>query len=275
MTDDTERSGALLTQLMTHSVDDLDVPVDRLRRAAVTDGRRLRLRRRALGAVGSVAAATAVVLALSPGSGGRATDSPGVATQPSAPAYSETANPSAPSTTLTVHADPGPGFWDMPAAEMLTRLEPLLPDGVTVVDAQLTLTDTAPGESHQAKGWLRVTLSRAGVTGHGDLELMLWSPGQDESVARCPGNLQGGPGVTCTPLPDHQGRTVATTVDALRTNEATLRAEKGYVYVATANSMDDKWGAGSTTSTTEPLLTVDEVATIATSHTWVDWTPGT
>jgi hypothetical protein len=269
-TDDTQHSGAQLTALMTRSVEELTVPLDRLRHGAVADGRRLKRRRRVLAGLTGTGAAAALVVALSPGLPGA--DQPGFATDPT-PSYSETANPPSTESTAGGYVDPGPGFWDMPAREMLNRLGPLLPSGVSVVHAQLTVPDPAPGQSPKARGWLRVTLARAGVAGQADLELMLWNPVHEPGAVECPGNLEPGPGVVCTPLADGAGRRVQITTGAVVVRGATVHAGKGFVYVATANSTDDKWGAGSGTSTAEPLLSLDEVEAIARADAWAAWSP--
>jgi len=92
----------------------------------------------------------------------------------------------------------------------------------------------------------------------------------------CPGNLVDP--AQCTELRDaegHQvGRTSIWTGQGVTVYEVVVKTDNGgLVYLATANSNDDKWGAGSTVTTDEPPLTLARMRTIVEDRTWTDWTP--
>jgi hypothetical protein len=198
----------------------------------------------------------------------------------------------------------------MPSTEMRNRLRNLLPDGTHLTQVWLTPSDSAPGEPPISAGWLQATVTRDGIPGESTIELMLRPPGggyavidspsdsnpgstpsttgptsgatatpivsgpSDTDRISCPGNLLEF--TSCTEVYDHGvhvGRTSDFVSGELTQHEATITAETGLVYVAIANTTDDKWGPGSPTSAAAPALTSDDLLTIATASTWTDWTP--
>lgn len=127
--------------------------------AAIARGRRMRTRRR-LTVVTTVAAAGALVAVAGPwlvggpdGADSRGSDL--VATQPPAP---ERARPD--------------GWWDMPATDMVSAVEAILPDGVTV-------TDPGPLEADSPEGGPAVGAIVPRLTapaGPGSLNVILYPP---------------------------------------------------------------------------------------------------
>ncbi|MDR7255283.1 hypothetical protein J2X46_004285 [Nocardioides sp. BE266] len=280
-------------------------PLD-LSSAALARGRRLRTRRRVVLASTAVAATVLAAVAAQqvlPGNGDAARDgsdlvaTPGPAPLPEAPR----------------------GWWDMPATEMVTTVEAILPDGITVTDPGPLEADTPEGGP--AHGWISSQLS--GATGPGSLNVIL-SPYVDEpitvteegtSVAPTSGTDRGceapelssatscvevpegdevvvapsGPDsdisceaefsgrTTCAQIRDEQG----TVVGRRRTNrwggtvmtEVVLRRDGGTVYAASANTLDDKWGADSPLSATQPPLTLDQLEDLVRNDAWVSYEP--
>lgn len=285
-----------LRTLMTRSVGDLPAPTDRLERSARLQGRGLRRRRRAGTALsGLVAAAAVTALAVttlgsnSPTAQDYATNEPDPV-----PVQGE----------KLPHGVPGP--WQMPAKEMLRRLTPVLPAGVVIDDVALTNTDHAPGESSRLLGHIVGTVTRDGVEGKGSLEVMLrmapvetptpsststdadgdvtttvsaGEPPLSHLITCPPGDYE--PEVTvvsCTEVPGSKGtsvgRILTTEYGSLTLHEAyVLNSAGGLVYVATANTVDDKWGEDSPASADRTMLTADEVLAIARAATWTTWKP--
>ena len=294
---DRDDSAADLTALMTRAVGDLQSPVERLQHYAATEGRRIRRRRQGVGVVAGVAAATALAVVLSPGVGGSSPDRQRFADDPSGtPTSAPTSAP-----TPEGNAD---GFWSMPSTEVRDRLRSLLPDGAHLSHIQITPDDPAPGQSPVMEGWVQATVTRDGIAGESTIELMLWPPtydvittgslpslageasastttatverggSHDLNLISCPGNLVNP--TSCTVL-DHDGVPFGRTADfvtgALTQHDVTVARGVGFVYVAVANTTDDKWGPGSATSGEAPALTGAELLDIATAPTWTDWSP--
>jgi hypothetical protein len=268
-----------LRGLMTRTVAGAEPPVRRLADRARRDGGRLRRRRRAAVAVGGLAAAAAVaalVVPLAGGSGSTARDD-GYAGSPSRAADAGKAFVAK------------PGYWDMPAAAMSERLADLLPNRVSLTSFEETSTDRAPGESTALVGELPGTL--AGRTGPGNVEVMLSQlPGRAVLDASDPddlngdGNLDGCPPElsstdfevrSCSLQRDSSGRVVERELEVadrgVITREVMLVTHGGTIYVASANSTQRKWTAPPSASRNP--LTLDQLAHIATSTTWTDWTP--
>ncbi|MDQ4055545.1 MAG: hypothetical protein M3237_23030 [Actinomycetota bacterium] len=167
--------GADLRALMDRSVCDLDAP-DHCGPAAVASGRRIRRRRRAMGAVSGVAACavvTAVFAIPALGDGGGSTPGPPAASDPGAPTPSPP-DPMTPSEgPNVVPSTDGPaGWWDMPSTQMVDVLESTVPQGVTVTRADTT-TEGPDGPS-PAAGGLSGTLDAS--TGPGAFQIILWQP---------------------------------------------------------------------------------------------------
>lgn len=280
-------------------------PLD-LSSAALTRGRRLRARRRVVLASTAVAATVLAAVAAQqvlPGDSSTARDgSDLVATQGPAPL------PEAPH-----------GWWDMPAAEMVTTVEAILPDGVVVTSPGPLEADTPEGGP--AHGWIDAQL--VGATGPGSLNVSLYPDADDtvtvteegtaiaptsssdsgceapelDSATSCTEVPEGeevvvapsGPSsdiscgeelsgrTTCVQLRDEQG----TVVGRRLTNrwggtvmtEVVLRRDGGTVYAASANTLDDKWGADSFLSAQRPPLTLDQLEDLVRNDAWVSYVP--
>jgi hypothetical protein len=290
---DHDEAATGLTALMTRAVDDLRPPVERLRHATVTEGRRIRRRRHGVAVLGGVAAAAALAVLVAPGAGGPSAERSHVADDPS-PSASPAPTPVPPG------HEPPAGFWSMPSTEMRERLRDLLPDGAHLSGVQLAPSDRGPGEPAVSKGWVLARVARDGIAGESTIELMLWSPGHsqftetyapdgsspdatatavvsgpsDLELTSCPGNLTSY--TSCTDVTEHGvhvGRTSDLVSGDVTQREVTVEAGTGLVYAALANTTDDKWGPDSPPSGAAPALTSDELLAIATAATWTDWTP--
>lgn len=271
-----------LRELMTHALAEIDVPVRRLHDRALLDGRRLRRRRRVLVAAGGLAAAATVAafaVPLASGSGSTATDN-GYAGSPTAK-------------TTTTAAEPAPfvdrpGYWDMPVADMGTRLEQLLPKRVTLASYEMKNTDHAPDESDAYIGYLTGQLD--GPAGPGGVNVMLTQL-SDQAVldaAASEGAHWGDIDLGCPPevssreveisscstRRDAAGRIIEQqlemVLDGVINRRVRLVTAGGVVSVDTANSVQRKWTPP--TSASRPPLTLDQLAGIATSRAWTTWT---
>lgn len=169
--------GADLRAVMERSLRDLHAP-DHCGPAAVVTGRRMRRRRRTMGAISGVAACAAVTAAFAiPALG----DGGGAA--PSGPAASDAGSPTpTPNDAQTPSEGPdrvpswdvdGPaGWWSMPSTEMVDVLRATLPEGVTVTRADTTTE--GPDGTSPAVGGLFGTL--AASTGPGAFQILLYQP---------------------------------------------------------------------------------------------------
>lgn len=234
---------------------------------ALARGRRLRARRRLGVAAAAVAAGVAVGAAgtwLGGGAGSATRVDDLVATQPPAP---EPSLPTAPA-----------GWWDMPATEMVDAVRAIAPDGVT-------LTDPGPLEADSPEGGPAhgsIVSHLAAATGPGSLNVIL-SPGPTPGLGRvgtdvdvsCDEQLSGR--VECTELRDDQGSLVGRRLvnrwGGTVTREVTLRRDGGTVYAASANTLDDKWGADSPLSAEVPPLTLDDLEDLVRNDVWVSYHP--
>lgn len=275
-------------------------PLD-LSTAAMARGRRQRTRRR-IAVATTVAAAGALVAVAAPWltGGGDVADGRGsdvVATQPPAP------EPSRPD-----------GWWDVPATDMVAAVEAILPDGVSVTDPGPLTADSPEGGpasgwvnptllAPAGPGSLNVILSPvptgisagdgtviapeggceqpqlSGVTACNDL-------GPDGSVTvttgtadvdiSCAAELSGR--TECVELRDEAGAVVGRRLTnhwgGTVINEVVLRRDGGTVYAASANTLDEKWGADSPTSAARPPLTLDQLEDLVRNDVWVTG-PGT
>jgi hypothetical protein len=252
---------------------------------ALRHGRRLRARRRTGIAAGAVAASAVAALILPATLGG---DSATVVDPAGKPSNSA---------TVPVQEPPSgerpDGWWDMPATEMITAVEAILPDGITVTDPGPLAADTPEGGP--ASGWIAPQLN--GATGPGLLNVVLWpdfaavdvestEPGEAQATGEpspsvdysgpdgridCPGNL--GKPAQCFEIVDkagrHVGRRSVTQHKGLLTFEVVLLRSKGAVYAAAFNSVDDKPGPGSVLSAEQPPLTLDQLEDLVRNDTWV------
>lgn len=280
-------------------------PLD-LAHSALARGRRLRTRRRvgyaAVGVAASVALAVAVPW-VAAGGDRPVRDSNLVATDPPAPV------PPAPQ-----------GWWDMPATDMVSAVEAILPDGVVVTDPGPLEADSPEGGP--AHGWINPQLDAPG--GPGRLNVILY-PDAPQALVVDEGDgtvfvPQGdGPGTgcdapelqgatSCVEIPEGEeveagpatptgiscdaelsGRTQCTqirdddgTVIGRRlTNrwggtvmtEVVLRRDGGTVYAASANTLDDKWGAESSRTADRPPLGLDQLEDLVRNDVWVSYVP--
>ena len=94
----------------------------------------------------------------------------------------------------------------------------------------------------------------------------------DDGDISCPGNLA--PRAQCTELFAADGTTLigrrsSTIFGEVTTLEDVLRRNGGTVYVATANTLDDKWGRTSPASAEQPPLTPGQLEDLVRNDTWV------
>ncbi|RYB95210.1 hypothetical protein EUA93_13195 [Nocardioides oleivorans] len=257
--------------------------------AALVRGRRLRIRRR-IGITGAIVAASAVAAVAVPWAWGaddsRTTDASRiVATDPPAPRPQDL-----------------PGWWDMPATEMVSTVEAILPDEVTVTAPGPLEADTPEGGP--AAGWINAHL--AAPAGPGRLNVMLYRDPYSFVVATDPtmplgdgsnpSSSQGPVEITPDSEPDRtscdeafSGRTECVqirdesgTVVGRRltnrwggtvVNEVVLARDGGIVYAASANTIEEKWDAGSPTTAPRPPMTLDELEALVRNDAWVSYRP--
>jgi len=117
---------------------------------ALRHGRRLRARRRAGIAAGAVAASAAAVLTLPVALGGGSATVVDPADEPSSSATAPTREPSPP-------GERPDGWWNMAAVDMVSTVEAILPDGVTVTSPGPLTADTEEGGP--AVGWINATVA--------------------------------------------------------------------------------------------------------------------
>lgn len=238
--------------------------------AALARGRRLRARRRGTYAVAGIAATLALAVAapwVAAGGDRPVRGDDLVATQPPAPLPQQPA-----------------GWWDMPATDMVSAVEAILPDGVVVTDPGPLEADTEEGGP--AHGWIRPDLRGAG--GPGSLNVILYpapaqatqadgtdlGPGQQ---AGCDGELLG-ERARCEELLDGSGAVIGRRLtqrwrDGVVITEVVLRRDGGTVYAASSNTLDDKWSADSPVSAPRPPLTLDDLENLVRNDVWVSYEP--
>jgi hypothetical protein len=258
----------LVRDALDDAGNELAAPVLRLTETAISRGRRLRRRRRLAIAVGSLCAVAVVAV-------------PSVVLMGDNPARDgDVAND--PSVSLP---DPLPiseqaGWWDMPAPEMLRRLEYVTPEGRSYTDPILTNEgENAPGEPVGVmRGYLVADVVEAGTT-VGGVNVILYSP---RSAYRdqwtCPGNLDLDAPFRCSEITDHVGdpvgRTLVVTTGPITVHEVVLRQDDGgVIYVAASNSADTKWGASSTPASDQVPFTVADLLDIARYRQWTTYEP--
>ncbi|GEP39774.1 hypothetical protein NPS01_34370 [Nocardioides psychrotolerans] len=277
-----------LRAVMERAMRDVTAPV-RLDELAVARGRRLRRGRTVLAGAGGLAAAATVVVVVAATTGTGGTRGGDVASEPT-----PTSVPTSQSPETTERPA---GWWDAPTEDLLAILERLLPTGVRVVEHQVVIDDPSPGESGVVPGWLGVTLLSTHTDGPGKLEVVLYpreveqvpppvtttqadgtvstevnasSPSYDERVTCPPGKVTVGlceQVVTSDGTPE--GRVETSRIGEITILEVTLRGpDGGLVYLATTDTVDDKWGFTSPASADAPPLTVLELARIAQDPAW-------
>jgi hypothetical protein len=251
-----------LHDFLDQTLADLDVPTDRLRAGAMTRGRVLRRRRRAVGALGAAAVCVLAVGLALPSLAGTGDADDRVAHDTSAP------DPVRPA-----------GWWDMPGGVMRDRLAELLPAGMRVIDANLGNEELAPGEKPSG-GWVAIVVADEDGPA-GSLNVLLYPPFDDDGafardVLTCPGNYEAGPGVDCTEVRDADGGVVGRGVrwvheDVVNLEVTRLLPDGGIVYAASSNSSDDKPGVGSSTDRVRPPVGLSGLGRIAEDATWQAW----
>ena len=171
-----------------------------------------------------------------------------------------------------------PGWWDMPATEMLRRLEDITPSGRSYREpAFANEGENAPGEPFGVvRGWLAVDVMADGKVA-GGINVVLYRPGSVSSDRyTCPGNLVEAD--RCSEVTDDEGeavgRTSVTTTGPITVREAVLlQPGGGVVYVAASNSADDKWGPGSTPASDDVPFTSRDLLDIASYRQWTTYVP--
>jgi hypothetical protein len=285
--------GADLRGRLDHATTGLSAPAG-LTESVLTDGRRLRRRRRILGvATGTAAAAVAAALVAVSLGGGTTTANPGFATEPSAPHQGSTAGapisgePSTWNGEGSPFPEARPGWWDAPGHLLATQLQVGLPDGVSVT------------RSEEQTGGLLAELDSP--TGPGGFQLILYPPEPDEvpdpvtttdaagnehtsayadsrshrSRTRC--DLVGPPG-TCAVIHDADGARIGRVnsfpQDRVTFYEATLLGpDGGLVYLSVWNATDEKPGPDTPASAEVPPLTLDQLRDLVQDPVWTSYRP--
>lgn len=265
---------------------------------ALRHGRRLRTRRRVGLVAGAVAATAAAALILPAALGGGSTR----VIDPAGPPTTSATAP--PNETATSQASPEPAvppddWWNMPAVDMVSTVEAILPDGVTMTSPGPLEAITTQGLSET--GWIAPVLS--GESGPGMLNVALTpdfaeaavdDAAQAEAQATgepspageytgpdgwidCPGNV--GAGDQCTEIIDdngeHVGRRSVTTNKDLVTFELTLRRDGGAISIAAFNSIsafnsDGQIQPGHPQASSDaPPLTLDQLEDLVRNDAWV------
>lgn len=251
-------------EYMDQALADLDVPVDQLREASMARGRVVRRRRRAMGVLG---VAAGVVLAA-------AVALPSIAgTDDAADHVAQDGGSPAPEARVRAGE-----WWNMPGGVMRDRLTELLPEGLTITDANLGDEDLAPGEKPTG-GWVSADLLEDGQPA-GGINVILDPPSDGDSggggVIPCPGESTDTD--TCVMAQEADRPAPGSIVrsrsgDVVTISLTHLLPDGGLVYVAASNSSDDKWGRGSSTDREDPALRAAELRAIAEDPTWQDWSP--
>ncbi len=286
-------NGADLRERFDHAMHDLSAP-DNLTSAVLTDGHRLRRRRRVLTVSTGVAAAAVITALVAANLGGSAPSTgPEVATQP--PPSTEGPAPDVPAPSDGPDADPFPdfpeGWWDQPADQLLENLEEALPDGVEVVDGDAFLQDPGSG----------ITLS--GPAGPGGFQVMLYMPDLEEipdpvtttdaagnegtaimaegrsNLTRVKCGHQARYTDTCEEILNSDGVTIGRVDTILQDGtitfyEATLLGpEDGLVYLSAWNAVDEKPGPDTPTSAAVPPLTLEQLRAMVQDPAWTSYQP--
>jgi hypothetical protein len=258
-------------------------------------GRRLRTRRRVCLAASAVVASAVAALILPAALGGGSATVVDPAGEPSSSATTPTRESPADENT--------DGWWSMPATDMVSAVEAILPDGVTVTSSGPLIADTPDGGP--AVGWINATV--AGPSGPGRLNVMLFptiadaptaigsatpsatasttESATDPSAEDVETGVGDGQASYLSCAAEHTGRTECTQLrneideiigrrlinhsGPIDTFEVTLLREGGIVYAAAANTLDDKWGRQSTASADQPPLTLDQLEDLVRNDTWV------
>lgn len=253
----------LVRDLLDKAMGDTRPPLD-LTASALARGRRLRARRRARLASGAVAACVLAAIAFPSAFGGDGprtrTSGDLVAVDPPVPAREDQ-----------------PGWWDMPATEMVSAVRAALPDGVALTAPGPLEADTEEGGP--AAGYIVSELT--GPDGPGTLNVMLYpdatepAPGGGHEPDRLSCDEEHSGRTDCVQLRDDQGAVVGRRLTnrwgGTITYEVVLHREGGTVYGAVANTLDRKWGAWSPLSADVPPLTLDQLEELVRDDAWTSY----
>lgn len=298
--------GADLRAVIDRAMRDLRAP-EHCGPAALVTGRRIRRRRRAASAGAGVAAAAAVTAAVAVpalgGSGGAAPESPAGPASSATTARSATADPSpatpspAAGPTSGTDLEQPVGWWDRPSPEMLDVVRSLLPDQVTVTDAETTVeTGEASEPRVTAHGGLSGILQ--GGNGPGRFQVILYPPfgsgvpdpvtttdaaGVEHTMVSAEPSSHAGRIKCraiydrCEPITDASGDQVgrvSTDTDRGTTYHevALLEPDGGALYFYVADSTGEKPGYEAPTAPTPPL-TPEQLRTIAEDPAWTGFEP--
>ncbi|WP_109506555.1 hypothetical protein [Nocardioides speluncae] len=261
------------------TMSDTTAPVDAFRTGAVARGRRLRRRRRTLITVSAITAIAVTGLGIQQASGG--------STARESTDYAGNGLPD-----VKQAATPSVSWWDLPASEMVARLEPLLSTGVRIVDPLIR----EPGATEENFGFLISGITSPTSGGTGGFNMIFYSPEQPDEAVRDDGNDPGdsmtimaeGPryeqqvdctwllsqnktGATCDQLTGPGGERAILMEDAYDGIELIefrmLRTDGSMMYVSTSNSSQDKWNEPTSYAL---ALTPAQVRAIGESDVWYD-----
>ena len=295
--------GADLRERIDLAMSDLSAPAG-LTETALTDGRRLRRRRRTLTAASGLAVTAVVAAIVIPNlGGGSPRTEPDLATQPPAPSE-KSPSPSADGQTPSLAPEDGSpfpelpaGWWDMPSTEMVAVLEALLPEGVSVVEAETRRETGDPDDPWEpADGGLHGILE--GPDGPGTFQIILYGPDPTElpdpvTTTDAAGNehtkAYGGSPTnrsrikcrryhdTCDPITDASGDQVGLVASNVERGTsyfdvALLGPDGGALYFFVADSTGEKPGYEAPTADTPPL-TPDQLRSLAEDPAWTSYTP--
>lgn len=283
--DEQSPEGVALRGVMERSMRGVHPDVRLLEEQAVRKGRRLRARRRAGFVTGLAAASVVAVVGV-------------VQLGPSGSEAPDAIDPAVPGTTIA--PEPGPtaaDWWSLPADQMLDRLQPLLPAGVEVVDAEFRLPEDelAPGQDNDIlEGDLVVTLDAPATGGTSQAQLRFHPPAHELPPPPEPSTDASGdmtihaagptPGelttcdrewldkkTECSELQDDEGRVYGRVTrfvmgDVVTLGVDLLTTDHGVVSLAVANSAEEKWTPPA--SAERPALTVEQLQEIAADPVW-------
>lgn len=280
-----------LRALLDRCLSDVQAP-DGLHASALATGRRLRTRRRAGQLTGGLIAAACTAIVVTTLGGGDGSAGAGYAGDLS-PTTAASPSPSpAPTVDTGVHPTPPPGWWDMPSRRMLTVLEDVLPEGVSVEKADLRLEGTTQRE--RATGHLNGVLTAA--SGPGAFQVLLYPPDplpepvpstaaeSDEVTTTFAGSPPLGERMrcqsymaSCEPVHAASGAVIGrVTIDeeggTTYYEVMLLGPDGGGLYFYVGDSSGEKPGH-EPPSAEAPPLTTDELVAVAQDPAWTDYEP--
>lgn len=258
-----------LRAVMERSLRDLDQP-DHLHATVLGRGRRARRRRQAALAVGGLAAGVTAIGLTAAALHGTSSTTSGI--DPAAPPSAVTPS-DLPTDLPTVPAHAPSGWWDVPGPELRTALEQVLPDGVTMVSAEV-LVETGADEQVVGRGAVHGVLE--GPSGRGAFQVLLSPPAPAGRAApaaelRCAATFEQCRQVRADGSPTARFSTA--TAQGTTYREAVVREpDGGRVYVYVADSSGEKPGYEAP-SASAPPLDADQLRALAQDPVWTSWTP--